>query len=56
MTKTITNPEIAKGLAKTHSGNDVPTIVDHSKLISIKTIQNYPSTTGTLEQGILTQR
>ena len=45
--KRITNPEIIKKLVKTHSKNDTQTMKDHSTSIGIKTIRNYPSSTGT---------
>ena len=41
------NPEIVKELVKTHSKNHTQTIKDYSRSIDIKTIRNYPPTTGT---------
>ena len=46
LTKRITSPKIIKELVKTHLENDTETIKDHSTLIYIKTIRNYPSSTG----------
>ena len=47
MTKRITYPENTKELMKTHSKNDAQTRKEPSTSVDIKTIQNYPSSTGT---------
>ena len=48
--KKFRNQDITKELLKTHAENDKQTIKGHSTSIDIKTIRNYPLSTGTYKQ------